>query len=403
MASIAISSGHGLKVRGASGYLDEVNEARRVVDRIHTLLTQAGVKCAKFHDDVSTSQSANLNAIVNWHNRQTRDYDISVHFNAYQTTSKPMGTETLYKSSAGNSLAIKLSPKIAAAGTFLDRGPKYRSDLAFLNGTAKPANLIEVCFVDSSVDANLYRQRFEQICIAIAETISGQQVTEPPPVEPPTEPPTEPPEISGDNRVEIVGEAQGDVTVYINGSRVSGHEDCEHVLDLQLTTRGDVVVTINGEEFHDYPAIVEPEPGEPEIPANQTNIICTVFGGKGDPNNSAYSPYDAITDKELGVALPWKFPSARPKVRVINRNNKQEAICTIRDLGPWLTDDDYWTTGKRPLAETCYKNQTPLPRGPNKGKIPNGAGIDVTPAVAKALGFSGKANVDWDFIEENVA
>ena len=94
--TFAISSGHGKYIRGASGYLDEVNEARRVVDRVAELLRGAGVAVKTFHDDVSHSQSENLNRITNWHNSQSRELDVSVHFNAYQTTSKPMGTECLY-------------------------------------------------------------------------------------------------------------------------------------------------------------------------------------------------------------------------------------------------------------------------------------------------------------------
>ena len=94
--TFAISSGHGKYIRGASGYLDEVNEARRFVDRVAELLRGAGVAVKTFHDDVSHSQSENLNRITNWHNSQSRELDVSVHFNAYQTTSKPMGTECLY-------------------------------------------------------------------------------------------------------------------------------------------------------------------------------------------------------------------------------------------------------------------------------------------------------------------
>jgi hypothetical protein len=39
-----------------------------------------------------------------------------------------------------------------------------------------------------------------------------------------------------------------------------------------------------------------------------------------------------------------------------------------------------------------------LPRGPNQGKTPNGAGIDITPAAAKAIGLSGMGQVSWKFI-----
>ena len=123
-----------------------------------------------------------------------------------------------------------------------------------------------------------------------------------------------------------------------------------------------------------------------------------MFGGNADPNNSAYQPYDKITDTELSVALPYKFAGSRKQVRVHNIANGLEVVCSIRDVGPWLTDDsDYVLADARPLAETCYINGQPLPRGPHKGKVPNGAGIDLTPAAAKAIGLSGKGRVSWGF------
>ena len=54
---IAISSGHGKYVRGASGYIDEVDEARRVVDAVASLLGDAGVEVESFHDNTSTTQN----------------------------------------------------------------------------------------------------------------------------------------------------------------------------------------------------------------------------------------------------------------------------------------------------------------------------------------------------------
>src|SRR5262245_44007363 len=93
---VVISSGHGLKVRGASGYIDEVDEARKVVEAVADALRSAGVDVVTYHDDVSTSQNENLNCIVDYHNSQQRELDCSVHFNAYSTTSKPMGCECLY-------------------------------------------------------------------------------------------------------------------------------------------------------------------------------------------------------------------------------------------------------------------------------------------------------------------
>jgi N-acetylmuramoyl-L-alanine amidase len=388
---IVISSGHGKLIRGASGYLDEVNEARRVVEQVATELRSLGVQVDTFHDDVSKTQSENLKRIVDYHNsRPKHEYDLSVHFNAYKTTSSPMGTETLYLTQ--QALASKASAAIAAAGKLINRGGKKRTDLYFLNNTRMPALLYEIAFVDSLADANLYRDpaNFSAICRAIAETISGRQV----PVEP--EAPVEPELPAPGSRVDIMAAVRGAVAVTVNGELLAGSADSDHVVDLDIFREGDVLVTINGEEFHNFPDESGPSKPAP-IPENQTNIICTVFGGSKDPNSSAYPPYDKITDTELSVALPFRFVD-RPDVRVINRANGHDVVCRIRDIGPWLTDDPYWETGARPLAETCYKNSQPLPRGPNKGKIPNGAGIDITPSAAKAIGLSGKGNVDWEFV-----
>jgi hypothetical protein len=169
---IVISSGHGQFVRGAYDILDEVTEARRVVDRVAEILASHGVGVQTFHDNVSTTQNENLNRIVDFHNAQARDLDCSIHFNAYEHTSKPMGTETLYVTQ--EQLAKEMSAAIAKAGVFINRGPKHRSDLFFLNNTEEPALLLEICFVDSSADAELYRTGFEPICRAIATTISGE-------------------------------------------------------------------------------------------------------------------------------------------------------------------------------------------------------------------------------------
>jgi hypothetical protein len=360
--NIVISSGHGKYVRGASGFLDEVDEARKVVNRVAELWQEAGVGVKVFHDDTSTSQNQNLNTIVNYHNSQARDRDVSVHFNAYQTTSGPMGVEVLYVTQ--QDLAGELSYAIAQAGGFTNRGPKYRSDLFFLNNTAKPAILIETCFCDSSADCDLYERNFEMICQQIAAVVGEVDIGAPPDIEQP--PPVEPPPDTATARV--------DITIKTSG--------------------GPVVVSINGQDF----MVQEPgpeQPSEPLIKPNHTNIICTVFGGGADPNDSAYPPYDAITDTELSVALPYKFPEPRPKVRVFNTENELSVLCEIRDVGPWMIDDaDYVLGDARPIAEPAGSI---IPSGKNQGRTSNGAGIDLTPGSANAIKLDGKGVVNWMF------
>ena len=171
---IVISSGHAKKVQGAVGVLNEVDEARRVVNQVAKNLDALGVTVVTFHDDVSTSQSENLDRIVDFHNAQgPHDFDVSVHFNAYEDTSKLMGPECLYLTQ--DDLAAKMATAIYKAGVWTNppRGAKYRDNLAFLNGTAEPSILIETCFVDSTADADLYNKHFNAICDAIASTLVG--------------------------------------------------------------------------------------------------------------------------------------------------------------------------------------------------------------------------------------
>jgi len=170
---IVISSGHGLHVRGAEGPepwgLDEVDEAREVVAEVAKFLRSRGHEVVEFHDDTSQTQDENLKTIIDFHNSQTRDLDVSVHFNAYIPTDGGRGTEVLYVNHEIEDVAAKISAAIAAVAGLIDRGAKHRADLAFLNKTTEPALLIETCFVDAKADVDGYDDHFTAICRAIAE------------------------------------------------------------------------------------------------------------------------------------------------------------------------------------------------------------------------------------------
>jgi len=138
-------------------------------------------------------------------------------------------------------------------------------------------------------------------------------------------------------------------------------------------------------------AELEKQSESPEPINNQvmTNIVCTMFGGSADPNTSAYDENHVISDAELGCALPYRFPGARPKVKITNRANDKVVVCDIVDVGPWNINDNYWTLPKgRPQAETGWDM---------KGRKTNLAGIDITPAANKAIALNGFGRVDWEF------
>lgn len=368
---LVISSGHGKIVRGAIGYIDEVNEARRVVNKVGEILTNMGIGVEVFHDNTSQSQSENLETIVNFHNSKNRDVDVSVHFNAYTDTDDPMGCEVLYQTQG--ELAEEVCDAIVEAGGFVDRGPKKRTDLYFLNNTEMPSILIETCFVDSSADVELYNNHFDDICQAIAETLGGVPISEKPEMPPITE---------GENpRVAINSTVIGDVTIFVNNQLIRGDKKGKNVVDLRVILEEGATLTVNGQDFHNAP----------EIPPNQCNIIATVFGGESDYNVSAYDENKVLNDTDLYVALPDRFEGERPLVKVYNRDKGVAFVAEIWDVGPWNTDDPYWDTDTRPAAESGTDE---------KGRTTNGAGIDLSPALAEKLGVSGKGTVDWEFYEE---
>ena len=197
---IAISSGHGLFVQGARGIINEVDEARRVTDRVAAILQAARVGVSVFHENNARTVSDNVGAIVRHHNSQTRDLDVSIHFNSTATgiiEDRAIGVEVLHLT--GNTTTRALAGQVAraisnASGLLLrhqrDSGAVARSNLSFLSSTTAPAILIEVCFVVSRTDVRLYQQYFEEICTAIAMAISGQELSPQTPIPPtPEEPP----------------------------------------------------------------------------------------------------------------------------------------------------------------------------------------------------------------------
>ena len=104
----------------------------------------------------------------------------------WRLVDRAMGVEMLYRTGDGHTrqIAGRVAKAISESSGLLLRhagrdvtGTVPRADLGFLNNTNAPAILLEVCFVNSSVDVELYWQHFEEICHAIAEAVSGRDIT----------------------------------------------------------------------------------------------------------------------------------------------------------------------------------------------------------------------------------
>ncbi len=147
---INVHGGHSLKCRGASGYLDEVNEDRKVKNRVIELLRANGHTVYDCTDDNGATQNANLRAIVNKCNSHSVDLDVSIHLNAGGGT----GTEVyIYNSkSKAKDEATRIAEKVSNALGIRNRGVKTSTKLYVLRKTNSPALLVECCFVDNATD-----------------------------------------------------------------------------------------------------------------------------------------------------------------------------------------------------------------------------------------------------------
>jgi N-acetylmuramoyl-L-alanine amidase len=195
---IAVSSGHGQFVAGASGVdgIQEVPEARRVVTKVVQNLRDLSPNTQIFeiHDNVSRTQAANLTWLVNEHNRVANNatsLNVSIHFNhaGGGLLDRAIGTEVLFVTQ--NALAARVSKAIADVSGLINRGGKHRTNLGWLNRTSRPSILVEVLFLNSRPDVAIWRRPgiFDAICQAIAASILGRPTT---PTAPPTQlPPTQ--------------------------------------------------------------------------------------------------------------------------------------------------------------------------------------------------------------------
>ena len=170
MAVYNVHGGHSLVCRGATGLLDEVNEDRKVKNKVIEYLRAAGHTVYDCTDDVGKTQGANLSAIVAKCNAHKVDLDISIHLNAGGGT----GCEVENYDSGTKAVSDRICANISAALGIKNRGTKYMKDLYVLRNSKSPAILVECCFVDHATDHAVWN--VEKCAKAIAEGILNRSL-----------------------------------------------------------------------------------------------------------------------------------------------------------------------------------------------------------------------------------
>ena len=165
---IAVDMGHCPKSTGASGYLNERTEDRRIGKALIKELQARGHEVV----DVTPADSAgeSLSGRARRANAAGADFFVSIHLNAGGGT----GTEVYTTSNSGaKDEAAATSKAVAEVLGLKNRGHKT-ANFTVLVKTSMPAMLVEVCFVDTAKDAEAYQRTTpEKIAAAIAYGIVG--------------------------------------------------------------------------------------------------------------------------------------------------------------------------------------------------------------------------------------
>lgn len=173
---IGINCGHTVSGQpgcGAVGIIDESVETRVVGELLIAKLKKMGHDVVNCTNDYASSTNENLYRICKLANFQKLDLFISIHFNA----GGGKGTEIYTYGGAKHAEAVGICEEMNKLG-FINRGVKNGSNLYVIRNTDAKAILIEVCFVDTQSDVDLYKVNVSNVVNAIVKGITGEKVKE---------------------------------------------------------------------------------------------------------------------------------------------------------------------------------------------------------------------------------
>ncbi len=165
--SIMMDAGHGGRDPGAVyNGRQEKDDALNLVLAVGEILQNNGINIEYTRTtDVYLSPFARAMEA----NNAGVDLFISIHRNSFPTDNEVSGVESLVYSLTGLKLEIaqEINEQLEAVG-FVDLGVKARPNLVVLRRTKMPSVLVEVGFVNSDVDNELFDANFSDIAKAIA-------------------------------------------------------------------------------------------------------------------------------------------------------------------------------------------------------------------------------------------
>lgn len=168
--SIMLDAGHGGTDPGAIyNGLREKDDTLRLVLAIGEILQNRGVdvEYTRTTDIYETPFQKAMEA-----NEAGVDYFVSIHRNSFEKDNVVSGVESLVYDLSGikYEMAQNINASLETVG-FVNLGVKARPNLVVLKRTKMPAVLVEVGFLNSDTDNQLFDDNFDDIALAIAEGI----------------------------------------------------------------------------------------------------------------------------------------------------------------------------------------------------------------------------------------
>jgi N-acetylmuramoyl-L-alanine amidase len=167
---IALDAGHGGYDNGAS-YKDrlEKDDTLRLTLAVGKILQNAGYEVVYTR---TTDESDSPCAKARIANEAGADYFVSLHRNANPTDNLYNGVQSLVFREEGIAyeMARDINAQLEKVG-FKNIDVEERPGLIVLRRTQMPAVLVEVGFIDSDIDNELFDSRFQEIAQAIADGI----------------------------------------------------------------------------------------------------------------------------------------------------------------------------------------------------------------------------------------
>lgn len=170
MALVVIDAGHGGGNPGAVyNGRQEKDDVLALALAVGSILEQNGVQVyyTRTSDVYESPYQKAMEA-----NAVNADYFVSLHRNSSPYPNQYTGVETLVYNRYGEAarLAYNINSRLVDVG-FENQGVNERQNLVVLNRTQIPAVLVEVGFINTDADNQLFDERFNEIAQAIADGI----------------------------------------------------------------------------------------------------------------------------------------------------------------------------------------------------------------------------------------